>query len=137
MYTSWRLAWLSLVTEHVEWSRANDSNLAASWTFFGLTKSARLQLPSESFHASSFTLDVHHVMRVGHLESMVWCSLLYFSPARLPLAWDVTRPLIPRGLPSAMMASAKWLVRALEKLLSSSLIGLLSIPSARAENSTS
>ena len=47
---------------------------------------------------------------------MVWRSLLYPSPARLPLAWGVTQlPLpMPHDLPSpAMVASSKWLVRAL------------------------
>ena len=47
---------------------------------------------------------------------MVWRSLLYPSPARLPLAWGVTQlPLpMPHDLPSAdMMATAKWLVRVL------------------------
>ena len=65
----------------------------------------------------NFTVYVHHVMRVGHLASpMVWRSLLYPSPARLPLAWGVTQlPLpMPHDLPSpAMVASSKWLVRAL------------------------
>ena len=65
----------------------------------------------------NFTVYVHHVMRVGHLASpMVWRSLLYPSPARLPLAWDVTQlPLpMPHDLPSPdMVASSKWLVRAL------------------------
>ena len=65
----------------------------------------------------NFTVYVHHVMRVGHLASpMVWRSLLYPSPARLPLAWGVTQlPLpMPHDLPSPdMVASSKWLVRAL------------------------
>ena len=86
---------------------------------------ARLQLPIEPFHVPrwrqasllQFTLNVHHVMRVGHLESpMVWCSLLYPSPARLPLVWGITQlPLpMPHDLPTAeLVASAKWLVRAL------------------------
>ena len=90
-----------------------------------LANTSRLQLPSEPFHVPrwrqasllSFTLSVHHVTRVGHLESpMVWHSLLYPSPARLALAWGVTQlPLpMPHDLPSAdMVASAKWLVRAL------------------------
>ena len=56
-------------------------------------------------------------MRVGHLASpMVWRSLLYPSPARLPVAWGVTQlPLpMPHDLPSPdMVASSKWLVRAL------------------------
>ena len=117
------------------WRRANDANLAAPWAlvhyfldpvlFEMLANSSRLQLPSEPFHVPrwrqasllNFTLNVHHVVRVGHLESpMVWRSLLYPSPARLPLAWGVTQlPLpMPHDLPSAdMMASAKWLVRAL------------------------
>ena len=64
-----------------------------------------------------FTLEVHHVMRVGHLESlMAWRSLLYLSPARLPLAWGITQlPLsMPHDLPAAeLVDSAKWLVRAL------------------------
>ena len=58
-----------------------------------LAKSARLQLPAEPFHVPRwrqasllhFTLEVHHVMWVGHLESpMVGRSLLYPSP----LAWQ-------------------------------------------------
>ena len=57
------------------------------------------------------------VMRVGHLESnMVWRSLLYPSAAKLPLVWGITQlPLpIPHDLPTAeLVASAKWLVRAL------------------------
>ena len=47
---------------------------------------------------------------------MVWRSLLYPSPAWLPLAWGVTQlPLpMPHDLPSPdMVASSKWLVRAL------------------------
>ena len=73
----------------------------------------------------TFTVHVHHVMRVGHLASpMVWRSLLYPSPARLPLAWGVTQlPLsMPHDLPSpAMVASSKWLVRALLTLHAESL----------------
>ena len=65
----------------------------------------------------NFTVYVHHVMRVGHLASpMVWRSLLYPSPARLPLAWGVTQLALPmpHDLPSPdMVASSKWLVRAL------------------------
>ena len=65
----------------------------------------------------NFTVYVHHVMRVGHLASpMVWRSLLYPSPARLSLAWGVTQlPLsMPHDPPSPdMVASSKWLVRAL------------------------
>ena len=117
------------------WRRANDAHLAAPWALIGyfldpvlfemLAKSAHLQLPAEPFHVPrwrqasllSFTLEVHHVMRVGHLESpMVWRSLLYPSPARLPLPWGVTQlPLpTPHDLPSAdLVTSAKWLVRAL------------------------
>ena len=116
------------------WRRANDANLAAPWALVGyfldpvlfeMLANSCLQLPAEPFHVPrwrqasllSFTLSVHHVMRVGRLESpMVWRSLLYPSPARLPLAWGVTQlPLpIPHDLPSAdMVASAKWLVRAL------------------------
>ena len=82
-----------------------------------LARTARLSLPAEPFHAPrwreatmhNFTVYVHHVMRVGHLASpMVWRSLLYPSPARLPLAWGVTQ------LPPSpdMVASSKWLVRA-------------------------
>ena len=90
-----------------------------------LATSARLQLPDEPFHVPRWrqasllhlTLNVHHVMRVGHLESpMVWCSLLYPSPARLPLVWGITQlPLpMPHDLPTAeVVESAKWLVRAL------------------------
>ena len=61
-----------------------------------------------------FTLNVHHVM---HLESpMVWRSLLYPSPARLPLVWEITQLPLPMShdLPTAeVVESAKWLVRAL------------------------
>ena len=83
-----------------------------------LARTARLPLPAEPFHVPrwrqatmhTFTLYVHHVMRVGHLASpMVWRSLLYPSPARLPLAWGVTQlPLpMPHDLPSpAMVASS-------------------------------
>ena len=70
---------------------------------------SRLSLPAEPFHVPrcreamhNFTVYVHHVMRVGHLASpMVWRSLLYPSPARLPLAWGVTQlPLpLPHDLP--------------------------------------
>ena len=46
-----------------------------------LARTARLSLPAE---------------RVGHLASpMVWRSLLYPSPARLPLAWGVTQLPLP------------------------------------------
>ena len=47
---------------------------------------------------------------------MVWRSLLYPSPARLPLTWGITnfpRPM-PHDLPSyEMLQTATWLVRAL------------------------
>ena len=77
----------------------------------------------------NFTVYVHHVMRVGHLASpMVWRSLLYPSPARLPLAWGVTQlPLpMPHDLPSPdMVASSKWLVRALLTLHADSALAAL------------
>ena len=69
-----------------------------------LARTARLSLPAEPFHVPrwreatmhNFTVYVHHVMRVGHLASpMVWRSLLYPSPARLPLAWGVTQLPLP------------------------------------------
>ena len=114
--------------------RAKEAHLAASWALIGyfldpvlfemLAASARLQLPNEPFHVPRwrqasllhFTLNVHHVMRVGHLESpMVWRSLLYPSPARLPLVWRITQLLpMPHDLPTAeVVESAKWLARAL------------------------
>ena len=77
----------------------------------------------------NFTVYVHHVMRVGHLASpMIWRSLLYPSPARLPLAWGVTQlPLpMPHDLPSPdMVASSKWLVRALLTLHADSALAAL------------
>ena len=115
--------------------RAQETHLAASWALIGcfldpvlfemLAASARLQLPNEPFHVPRwrqasllhFTLNVHHVTRVEHLESpMVWRSLLYPSPARLPLVWGITQlPLpMPHDLPTAeVVESAKWLVRVL------------------------
>ena len=115
--------------------RANEACIAAPWALIGyfldavlfemLARTARLPLPAEPFHVPrwreatmhNFTVYVHHVMRVGHLASpIIWRSLLYPSPARLPLAWGVTQlPLpMPHDLPSpAMVASSKWLVRAL------------------------
>ena len=90
--------------------RANEASIAAPWALLGyfldpvlfemLARTARLPLPAEPFHVPrwrqatmhTFTLYVHHVMRVGHLASpMVWRSLLYPSPARLPLACSVTQ----------------------------------------------
>ena len=83
--------------------RANEASIAAPWALIGyfldhvlfemLARTARLPLPAEPFHVPrwreatthNFTVYVHHVMRVGHLASpMVWRSLLYPSPARLP-----------------------------------------------------
>ena len=115
--------------------RAREACNAAPWGLIGyfldpalfemLARTAQLSLPAEPFHAPrwreatmhDFTVSVHHVMRVGHLASpMVWRSLLYPSPARLPLAWGVTQlPLpMPHDLSSPdMVASSKWLVRAL------------------------
>ena len=85
---------------------AQDAHLAAPWALEGyfldpvlfemLAKMSRLTLPEQPFHVPvwrraslhTFALRLHHVMRVGHLESpMVWRSLLYPSPARLPLTW--------------------------------------------------
>ena len=104
--------------------RANEASIAAPWALLGyfldpvlfemLARTARLSLPTEPFHVPrwrqatmhTFTLHVHHVMRVGHLASpMVWRSLLYPSPARLRLAWGVTQlPLpMPHDLPSPAM----------------------------------
>ena len=101
--------------------RAREACNAAPWGLIGyfldpalfemLARTAQLSLPAEPFHAPrwreatmhDFTVSVHHVMRVGHLASpMVWRSLLYPSPARLPLAWNVTQlPLpMPHDLPS-------------------------------------
>ena len=75
-----------------------------------LASFARLEMPKEPFHVPrwrqasllQFTLAVHHVMRVGHLESpILWRSLLYSSPA-LPLP-------MPHDLPaSELVESAKW-----------------------------
>ena len=115
--------------------RANEACIAAPWGLIGyfldpvlfemLARTARLSLPAEPFHVPrwreatmhNFTVYVHHVMRVGHLASpMLWRSLLYPSPARLPLAWGVTQLALPmpHDLPSPdMVASSKWLVRAL------------------------
>ena len=79
----------------------------------------------------NFTVYVHHVMRVGHLASpMVWRSLLYPSPARLPLAWGVTQlPLpMPHDLPSPDIASSKWLVRALSLHAESPLAAIPDLP---------
>ena len=115
--------------------KAQDAHLAAPWALEGyfldpvlfemLAKMSRLTLPDQPFHVPvwrraslhTFTLRLHHVMRVGHLESpMVWRSLLYPSPARLPLTWGITnfpRPM-PHDLPSyEMLQTATWLVRAL------------------------
>ena len=114
---------------------AQDAHLAAPWALEGyfldpvlfemLANMSRLTLPDQPFHVPvwrraslhTFTLRLHHVMRVGHLESpMVWRSLLYPSPARLPLTWGITsfpRPM-PHDLPSyEMLQTATWLVRAL------------------------
>ena len=75
--------------------RANEASIAAPWALLGyfldpvlfemLARTARLPLPAKPFHVPrwrqatlhTFTLQVHHVMRVGHLASpMVWRSLL-------------------------------------------------------------
>ena len=92
-----------------------------------LAKMSRLTLPDQPFHVPvwrraslhTFTLRLHHVMRVGHLESpMVWCSLLYPSPAR-PACRSHGVSLTFHGpcrtiLPSyEMLQTATWLVRAL------------------------
>ena len=94
-------------------------------------------MPVEPFHAArwreatmhNFTVYVHHVMRVGHLASpMVWRSLLYPSTARLPLAWGVTQLPLPMPhdlLSPAMVASSKWLVRALLTLQADSPLAAL------------
>ena len=127
--------------------RAREACNAAPWGLVGyfldpalfkmLARTAQLSMPAEPFHAPrwreatmhNFTVYVHHVMRVGHLASpMVWRSLLYPSPARLPLVWGVTQlPLpMPHDLPSpAMVASSKWLVRALLTLQADSPLAAL------------
>ena len=129
--------------------RAREACNAASWGLVGhfldpallkmLARTAH-SLSAEPFHASrwreatmhNFTVYVHHVMRVGHLASpIIWRSLLYPSPARLSLAWDVTQlPLsMPHDLPSpAMVASSKWLVRALLTLQAESPLALPDLP---------
>ena len=129
--------------------RANEASVAAPWALIGyfldpvlfemLARTARLPLPAEPFHVPrwrqatmhTFTVYVHHVMRVGHLASpMVWRSLLYRSPARLPLAWGVTQLSLPmpHDLPSpAMVASSKWLVRALLTLHAESSFSALAL----------
>ena len=89
-----------------------------------LAHSARLQLPEEPLHIPTwrqagcltFHLQLSHVLRVGHLQPLkAWRSLLYPSPARLPMCWGVTDlPLpMPHDLPNpALTATARWLVRA-------------------------
>ena len=75
----------------------------------------------------NFTVYVHHVMRVGHLASpMVWRSLLYPSPARLPLAWGVTQlPLpMPHDLPSPDMVASLLTLHAESPLLSQTYLAL-------------
>ena len=88
-----------------------------------LAHSARLQLPAQPLHtprwrqAGCLTFHMHlsHVLRVGHLQPLTaWRSLLYPSPARLPMSWGVTDlPLpMPHDLPSPdLTATARWLVR--------------------------
>ena len=91
------------------WRRANDANLAAPWALVGyfldpvlfemLAKSARLQLPAEPFHVPRWRQ----------------ASLLSFTLESPPChaGWAPGIPMA-HGLPSAdLVASAKWLVRAL------------------------
>ena len=117
------------------WKEAHDANQAAPWGLTGyfldpelfrmLAQSSRLQLPSQPLHTPRwrqtgclfFRMHLHHVRRVGHLQPLTaWRSLLYPSPARLPMTWGVTDlPLpMPHDLPSPdLTATARWLVRAL------------------------
>ena len=90
-----------------------------------LAHSARLQLPEQPLHIPlwrqtgclTFHMQLSHVLRVGHLQPLkAWRSLLYPSPARLPMCWGVTDlPLpMPHDLPSPdLLATARWLVRGL------------------------
>ena len=90
-----------------------------------LAHSARLQLPGQPLHIPrwrqvgclTFHMQLSHVLRVGHLQPFkAWRSLLYPSPARLPMCWGVTElPLpMPHDLPSPeLTATARWLVRGL------------------------
>ena len=88
------------------WKRAHDAYQAAPFALTGyfldpdlfqmLAHSARLQLPEQPLHIPrwrqagclTFHLQLSHVLRVGHLQPlMAWRSLLYPSPARLPMCW--------------------------------------------------
>ena len=84
------------------WKTAHDANQTAPWGLTGyfldpdlfqmLAHSARL--PGEPLHIPTwrqagcltFHLQLSHVLRVGHLLALkAWRSLLYPSPARLPM----------------------------------------------------
>ena len=117
------------------WKKSHDAYQAAPFAltryfldpdlFQMLAHSARLQLPEQPLHIPSwrqagcltFHLRLSHVLRVGHLQPLkAWRSLLYPSPARLPMCWGVTDlPLLtPHDLPSpALTDTARWLVRGL------------------------
>ena len=117
------------------WKDAHDAHQAAPWGLTGyfldpdlfqlLVHSSRLQLPAQPLHTPwwrqtgclIFHMHLSHVLRVGHLQPLTaWRSLLYPSPARLPMSWGVTGlPLpMPHDLPSPdLTATARWLVREL------------------------
>ena len=87
------------------WKDAHDAYQAAPSNLTGyfldpelfrlLAHSARLRLPAQPLHtprwrqAGCLTFHMHlsHVLRVGHLQPLTaWRSLLYPSPARLPMS---------------------------------------------------